>query len=93
MILNNRFNGLTGAFFYTPVAVRTPCFIFGDFKNTYLFKRPGEEACRAEKVAKWPVVDKACQDDDGCNDDEVGVDMPVKQFKRVKEIVDIGAEY
>ena len=73
MILNNRINGATGAFFNALVAVRTPGFIFDDFKNAYLFKKPGDEACRAEKVAKWPVVEQTCQDDDCCNYGEIGV--------------------
>ena len=92
MILNNRINGATGTFFNALVAVRTPRFIFYDLEKTYLFKKPGNESCWAEKVAKWPVGDETCQNDDCCNHDAVSIQPPVEQFKRIKEIVDIGSE-
>jgi hypothetical protein len=57
LILNNSANGSTGAFFNAFVAVRALLFVFYDFKNTYLFKKPGDQPCRAKKMAKWPVVD------------------------------------
>ena len=51
MILNNRINCATGAFFNALVAVRTPGFIFDDFKNTVV-----EQTCQDDDCCNYDEI-------------------------------------
>ena len=84
MIIDNTFNGSAWAFFYAFVAVRTFFFVFMNFKKTHMLKNPSDKAGWTEKLAKWSEVEYACQYNNGCNNDYVSIDLPMKKFKRVE---------
>ncbi len=84
IIIDNTFNSSAWAFFYAFITVCTFFFVFMNFKKTHMLEKPGDKTGWTEKLAKWSEVEYACQNNNGCNNDYVSIELLAKKLKRVE---------